>query len=44
MPLRDPVATGTTWELATKWAKNEVTISLTVESITDQRHGSGRHL
>ena len=33
--LRDPVATGTTWEMATKLGEDELTINLTVESITD---------
>jgi uncharacterized protein DUF3108 len=33
--LRDPVATGTTWDMASKLGEDELTISLTVESITD---------
>ncbi len=33
--LRDPVATGTTWDMASKMGEDELTINLTVESITD---------
>jgi hypothetical protein len=33
--LRDPVATGTTWDMPSKMGEDELTINLTVESITD---------
>lgn len=33
--LRDPVATGTTWDMPSKLGKEELTINLTVESITE---------
>ena len=33
--LRDPVATGTTWDMPVKLGEDELTVNLTVESITD---------
>ncbi len=33
--LRDPVATGTNWDMASKMGEDELTINLTVESISD---------
>ena len=33
--LRDPVATGTTWDMASKLGEDQLTINLTVESSTD---------
>ncbi len=33
--LRDPVATGTTWDMPSKMGEAELTINLTVESVTD---------
>lgn len=33
--LRDPVATGTTWDMPSKMGEDELTINLTVESVTD---------
>jgi hypothetical protein len=33
--LRDPVATGTTWDMPVKMGEEELTVNLTVESVTD---------
>ncbi len=33
--LRDPVATGTTWDITSKMGEAELTINLTVESVTE---------
>ncbi|MCX5891857.1 MAG: hypothetical protein NTW80_02610 [Deltaproteobacteria bacterium] len=33
--LRDPVAVGTTWDMPSKMGADELTVNLTVESITD---------